>query len=43
MFPLVRYFSLISAVVVCVAMVGVTFALTQITTEQLIEERQNAT
>ncbi|MDH3581198.1 MAG: ATP-binding protein [Hyphomicrobiales bacterium] len=42
MFPLVRYFSLISAVVVAVAMVGVTFALTQITTEQLIQQRQNA-
>lgn len=42
MFPLVRYFSLISAVVVGVAMVGVTFALTQITTAQLIEQRQNA-
>lgn len=42
MFPLVRYFSLISAVVVGVAMVGVTIALTQITTEQLIEQRQNA-
>ena len=42
MFPLVRYFSLVSAVVVGVAMIAVTVVLTQTTTEQLIEERQNA-
>ena len=42
MFPLVRYFSLVSAVVVVVAMIAVAAVLTQTTTEQLIEERQNA-
>ena len=42
MFPLVRYFSLISAVVVGVAMLAVTMVLTQTTTQQLIEERESA-
>lgn len=42
MFPLVRYFSLISALVVGIAMIAVTTVLTQATTEHLIEERQNA-
>lgn len=42
MFPLVRYFSIVSAVIVVVAMIAVTAVLTRLTTEQLIEERQSA-
>ena len=42
MFPLVRYFSLVSAIVVGIAMIAVAAVLTQVTTEQLVEERQNA-
>lgn len=42
MFPIVRYFSLVSAVVVGLAMVAVTIFLTQISSAQLVEERENA-
>lgn len=42
MFPLVRYFSIVSAIAVAVAMTAVAFVLSQITTKQLIEERQTA-
>ena len=42
MFPLVRYFSLISAAVVGIAMIAVSIVLTQISSAQLIEERENA-
>ena len=42
MFPLVRYFSLVSAMVVGVAMMAVTAILTQTTTEQLIGQRESA-
>lgn len=42
MFPLVRYFSLVSAAIVGLAMIAVTIILTQTTKEQLVEERQNA-
>ncbi len=42
MFPLVKYFSLISAAVVGLAMIVVTIVLTKTTTDQLVEERQNA-
>ena len=42
MFPLVRYFSIVSAIAVAFAMIAVAVVLTRITTKQLIEERQNA-
>lgn len=42
MFPLLRYFSLISAVFIGLAMAVVSVVLTQTTNEQLVEERQNS-
>ena len=42
MFPLVRYFSIVSAIAVAFAMIAVAVVLTRITTEQLIEERQSS-
>ncbi|MGI9386024.1 MAG: hypothetical protein ACR2OX_01210 [Methyloligellaceae bacterium] len=41
-FPLVRYFSIVSAIAVAIAMIAVTYILSEITTKQLIEERQAA-
>ena len=42
MFPLVKYFSVVSAIVVSLAMLTVAIVLSQITTQQLVEERQGA-
>ena len=42
MFPLVRYFSIVSAVVMGIAMVVVAVVFTKVTTGQLIEQREAA-